>query len=109
MKWYVIFLVFGCNQIFLQFIAITNAAPMFPGMADSAMRLVDAASDDIASIAVAKAAAVGFAGGVAINSVSNILPNVTLIYKSVADGTDVAMKSTYEAGENTWKYVKGQY
>ena len=102
MKWYLIFLVFG-----LEFVGNTNAAPVFPDIADSAMSLVDAAADDIASIAVAKAAAVGFAGGVAINSVANIVPNVTQIYKSVADGTDVALKSTYEAGENTWNYVKG--
>ena len=103
MKSCVRFLVFG-----LTFVGITNAAPVFPGIADSAIRLADAAADDIASIAVAKAAAVGFAGGVAINSVTNLVPNVTLIYKSVADNTDVALKSTYKAGENTWEYVKGQ-
>ena len=98
MKCYVIFFVF-----ILTFVGITNAAPVIPG----ALSLVDAAADDIASIAVAKAAAVGFVGGVAINSVSNLVPNVTQIYQSVADGTDVALKSAYKARDNTWEYVKG--
>ena len=101
MKPCIILLVFS-----LTFIGYTNAAPAFI-TPDSALRLVEAAGDDIASIAVAKAAAAGFVGGVAINSFSNILPNATQIYKSVADGTDNALKTTYQAGENTWKYVKG--
>jgi len=96
---------FAFLLISFKFIGIANAAPAVI-TPDSALRLVDAASDDIASIAVAKAAALGFIGGVAAHSVRNVIPNVTHIYKSVADGTDVALKTTYEAGENTWKYVK---
>ena len=102
MKSYGIFLL-----ISFKFIGITNAAPAVI-TPDSALRLVDAASDDIASIAVAKAAALGFIGGVAAHSVSNVIPNVTQIYKSVADGTDGALKTPNEDGENTRKYVKGK-
>merc|ERR1711909_261310 len=72
---------------------------------------------DITRLAVAKAAAVGFAGGVAINSISNAVPNVTFIYKTVADGSNAALKTvaegsntafqnTYEAGENTLSYLR---
>ena len=103
----------------LNLVEDTNAAPTLPSP-DTVARLVEAASDDLTSLAVAKAAAVGFAGGVALNSISNAVPNVTIIYKTVADGSNAALKTvaeggntalqnTYEAGENTWNYLRGNY
>ena len=102
----------------LNLVEDSSAAPTLPSP-DTVARLVDAASDDITSLAVAKAAAVGFAGGVAINSISNAVPNVTFIYKTVADGSNAALKTvaegsntafqnTYEAGENTLSYLRGK-
>ena len=72
---------------------------------DSVIRLVNAAADDISNIAVAKAAAVGFAGGVAMNTVRNNIPNATLIYKMVANGGDAALKTASKAGKDTWNYA----
>ena len=97
----------------------SNAAPTLPSP-DTVSWLVEAASDDLTSLAVAKAAAVGFAGGVAINTISNAVPNVTTIYKTVVDGSNAALRTaaegsntaiqnTYEAGENTYNYLRGNW
>ena len=83
----------------LLFVKDSNTAPTLPSL-DSVSRLVEAASDDLTSLAVAKAAAVGFAGGVAINTVSNAVPNVTQIYKTVVDGSSAALRTAAE-GSNT--------
>jgi len=98
------------------FVKDSYTAPTLPSP-DTVSRLVEAASDDLTSLAVAKAAAVGFAGGVAINTISNAVPNVTTIYKTVvegsnaalrtaAEGSNTAIQNTYEAGENTYNYLR---
>ena len=95
--------------VVFQILEISNGAPTLNHVpdSDSVIRLIDAAADDISSIAVAKAAAVGFAGGVAMNTVKNSLPNVNDIYKTVADGSNAALKTASKAGEDSWNYVKG--
>merc|ERR1712038_1761958 len=111
MKLFIAFLVFGISLV-----KDARTAPTLPSP-DTVSRLVEAASDDLTQIAVAKAAAVGFAGGVAINTISNAVPNVTFIYKKVADsgnaalktmsdGGNTALQNTYVAGENTMNYLR---
>lgn len=94
--------------ISLEVIKITNAAPTLNHALDpeTILRLVNAAADDISTIAVAKAAAVGFASGVAVNSVTNNIPDVSEIYETVANRGNAALLGASRAGENTWNYVK---
>ena len=113
MKFFIVCLVLGFSLV-----KDAKTAPTLPSP-DTVSRLVEAASDDLTQIAVAKAAAVGFAGGVAINTISNAVPNVTFIYKTVADsgnaalktmsdGGNTALQNTYEAGEHTMNYLRGK-
>ena len=103
-----------CGLLFLislQVIKIINAAPTLSHAPEpeTILRLVNAAADDISSIAVAKAAAVGVAGGVAVNSVRNNIPDVAEIYKTVANRGNAALTGASRAGEHTWNYAKGVY
>ena len=100
------------------FVKESITAPTLPSP-DTVSRLVEAASDDLASLAVAKAAAVGFAGGVAINTISSAVPNVTQIYKTVVDGSSAALRTaaegsntalqnTYDASVKNLNYLRGK-
>ena len=64
--------------------------------------LVEAAASDVSSLAVAKAAAVGFAGGVAVNGVSM---QAETAFKAAVDSSNTAIDFAADAGDAAVKYV----